>query len=107
MGGHSAPMGALLAIAAILGGLLTALLGAPVLGFWALLLAPVGGSVAVLAVGLAAARPAARQRSRDEAIDAMVADLRSVLPRREDDATVARSPAEHASAEPPRRRAVG
>ena len=100
-------MVAILALAAILGGLLTSLMGFPVLGLWALLLAPVGGSAAVVAVGLAAARPAARQRSRDEAIDEMVADLRSVLPRREEYAPEARIPAGIASAEAPRRRAVG
>lgn len=79
-------MVALLALAGIAGGTLTALSAFPVLGPWALLLAPVGGSMAVVATGLAGARPAARQRARDEKIDAMVAELRSVLPARAVDA---------------------
>ncbi len=93
-------MAALLALAGIVGGSLTSLMAFPVLGPWALLLAPVGGSMAMVATGFAAARPAARQRLRDERVDAMVAELRSVLP-----SNAEASPAAATEADARRRRA--
>jgi hypothetical protein len=70
-------MVALLAFASIAGGIATAVLASPIMGFWAFAFAPLGASFAIILTGLLAGG-----KTNLSSTDEMVEDLRSVLPDR-------------------------